>query len=76
MKTSNYIITIALTLLGFNLVGQQSATTDYLNKLPEDLELKNEVVSKYRMVTDYFDYDLKGNFIKKNTRVGHLYTWY
>ena len=73
MKTSNYIITIALTLLGFNLVGQQSATTDYLNKLPEDLELKNEVVSKYRMVTDYLDYDLKSIFIKK-TRVSGIYT--
>ncbi len=73
MKTSNYIITIALTFLCLNMVGQQPMQTSYLEKLPDSIEVNSEVIKKYRMVTDYLDYDLKGNFIQK-TRVSGIYT--
>ena len=45
----------------------QSTTNyeNYLKYLPGQLKLDEKEPQKYIMVTDDFDYDLSGNFIKK-----------
>ncbi len=60
------IVTIAFGLLTtLHVQGQNDCSKRYLEKLPSDLKLENGVPQKYLMTTDYFDYDLFGNFIKK-----------
>ena len=45
--------------------------SDYLNKLPKDMELDNSVRS-YQMTTDYYDFDLKSHFIDKKRLAGTI----
>lgn len=49
---------------------QKTNPVDYLSQLPKDLIPDNTVIHKYRMTTDYMDYDLKGDFIRKSTIAG------
>ncbi len=50
----------------------QSTTNyeNYLENLPRQLKLDEKKTQKYIMVTDGFDYDLSGNFIKKTRYTG------
>ncbi len=70
MKALLFYLITAFALL-FNVTQAQERTlVDYLNQLPESLELDNSIQRKYRMTTDYFDYDLKGNFLRKRRLTG------
>lgn len=48
----------------------QSVITEIPDSLPEKLEIDKSTPQIYRMTTDYFDYDLYANFIKKARVVG------
>lgn len=55
----------------FNVTqAQETNQAIYLDQLPVDLELDNAIPRKYIMTTDYFDYDLKGNFLRKMRLTG------
>lgn len=55
----------------FNVTQAQKETRiNYLDQLPENLELDNSIERRYIMTTDYFDYDLKGNFLRKRRITG------
>ena len=56
--------------VGYTVNAQNLGATDYLNKLPKELMLNKSLVQNYRMITDYYDYDLKANFIRKARVVG------
>jgi hypothetical protein len=73
MKTLLFSLITAFAML-FNVAqAQEKKQVDYLNHLPEGLEVDNSTQRKYTMTTDYFEYDLKGNFLRK-TRVAGEYT--
>jgi hypothetical protein len=44
---------------------QERNPVDYLDQLPEGLKLDPAVMRSYRMTTDYWDFDLHGNFAGK-----------
>jgi len=70
MKTLSFYLIPVFAML-FNVVQAQEKTQlDYLDQLPEGLELDNSIQRKYIMTTDYFDYDLKGNFLRKRRLTG------
>ena len=58
-----FVVSIVLPTLSYC----QSTTNveKYLESLPNQLKLDEKTPQKYLMVTDYTDYDLFGNFIKK-----------
>lgn len=71
----NVISTIVLSFVSIILPALshcQGSTNyeDYLESLPGQLKLDEETPQKYLMVTDYIDYDLFGNFIKKKRIMG------
>lgn len=63
----NTIILAVVTIILPAFVHCQSTTNvdDYLERLPNQLNLDYSTPQKYLMTTDYVDYDLFGNFIKK-----------
>lgn len=70
MKTLLFYLIPAFAML-FNVAQAQKRTQiDYLGQLPVGLELDNSIQRKYTMITDYFDHDLKGNFIRKRRITG------
>jgi len=73
MKTSHYVLTITLSFYCFYAWTQKSHQQDFPEKLPDNLILDSETERSYHVITDYLDYDLKGNFIRK-TRVSGKYT--
>ncbi len=73
MKKLNFCIAVGFGMLSLTSFGQQSLETNYLEKLPNNLELDKNTRLTYHMVTDYLDYDLKGNFMRK-TRVSGFYS--
>ncbi len=64
-----------IALMGICLYGNAQNFTfpDIPRELPRDLLLDSTVVRSYEMVTEYQDYDLKGNFQRK-TRITAGYT--
>lgn len=69
----SYIYLLVAVFLGIsqsNLKGQTSFDIDLPNRLPTDLVLNNSEVKTYRIITDYLDYDLKGNFSAKKRVAG------
>jgi hypothetical protein len=73
MKT--FLSNLALALiLSLNVsVAQKINPAECPNRLPDGLELDNSIIRKYLITTDYMDYDLKANFLRK-TRVTGEYT--
>jgi len=70
MKTSIYCLALIFAF-SFNFVkGQKQNSIDYLNQLPKELKIDNSIIRSYLITTDYMDYDLKGNFIRKKTIAG------
>ena len=70
MKTLSFYLIPVFAML-FNVAqAQQGTPIDYLDQLPKCLELDNSIIRKYTMTTDYFDYDLKGNFLRKRKLTG------
>jgi len=51
---------------------QQINPTDYLSSLPNNIELDNTVKRSYQMTTDYYDYNLKGDFLNKKRVTGTI----
>ena len=49
---------------------QRKDPVEYLDQLPGDLILGNSTIRSYHMTTDYIDYDLKGNFLRKTSIAG------
>ena len=42
----------------------------YFNNLPKDIALDKSLIRSYRMTTDYYNFDLKGNFLSKQRLAG------
>lgn len=70
----NTILSI-IALMGICLSGNAQNLTfpDIPRQLPRDLVLDSTVVRSYEMITEYHDYNLKGNFQRK-TRITADYT--
>ncbi len=65
-----FCLVTAFALL-FNVTqAQETNQVDYLDQLPENLELDNSIQRQYIMTTDYLDYDLKANFLRKRRIIG------
>lgn len=60
------LICLIFVFIGYSITIQaQSIKLNALNSLPENLEIDKSTPQTYRMTTDYFDFDLTGNFIRK-----------
>jgi hypothetical protein len=70
MKTLLFCFALACTMTVTVAEAQKRKKVDYPARLPKDLELDNSTIRNYIMTTDYFDYDLKGNFIRKRRVTG------
>jgi hypothetical protein len=70
MKTVIIFVAIvfALSLNGVN--AQKRLAIDNFDQLPKGLKLDNSIVRSYQMTTDYMDYDLKANFLRKKRITG------
>ncbi|MDR0384661.1 MAG: hypothetical protein LBH60_01135 [Prevotellaceae bacterium] len=51
---------------------QKGNPENLLKQLPDDVKLDKSVVRTYRMTTDYYDYDLKSNFLVKKRLTGFI----
>jgi len=60
-----------LIVLTFHLaIAQKINPIDYLNRLPDNIEIDKSVTRSYQMTTDYYDFDLKSNFSVKRRYTG------
>ena len=73
MKTLLLYFAVACTMSFKVAEVQKRNPASFPEKLPGDLELDHSTIRKYIMTTGYFDYDLKGNFLRKR-RVTGKYT--
>lgn len=71
MKTTIIILTLAFVVSSNMANAQKRNLVNYLDQLPKGLELDVSERS-YTMTTDYFDYDLKGNFLRKKRLTGDI----
>lgn len=70
MKTT-FIYLALLFLISINTAkAQQENLLNYLTSLPTDLVLDKSVKRSYEMITDYYNYDLKSNFLNKERLTG------
>ena len=53
-----------------SLQAQKTNLANYLDQLPQNLILNNSIIRSYQITTDYMDYDLKGNFLRKTSVTG------
>lgn len=53
-------------------VKAQTVFMEISDSLPRNVEVDKSTPQTYRMITDYFDYDLQANFIKKARVVGNF----
>ncbi|MCF7803926.1 MAG: hypothetical protein K9N46_01320 [Candidatus Marinimicrobia bacterium] len=67
------IICLSFILVATGLHGQDKFPVLNFDRLPHHLVLNNSIERFYQVVTDYLDYDLRGNFLRK-TRVTGKYT--
>ncbi|MBN2484394.1 MAG: hypothetical protein JXB34_00325 [Bacteroidales bacterium] len=70
MKTLFVCFTAAFALAINATNAQRKNFIEYLNQLPEGLVLDNSKIRSYHITTDYLDYDLKGNFLRKTNIAG------
>ena len=54
------------------IYAQKENTTNCLNSLPVDLKLDKSTERSYQMTTDYYNYDLKSNFLGKERLTGTI----
>lgn len=65
-----YLLSI---FMGCCIAGKtQTVNMEISDSLPKDLEVDKSTSQTYRMTTDYFDYDLQANFIKKARVIGNF----
>lgn len=70
MKTSFIFIAIVFTFSLNDVYAQKVITFNIPDQLPTELKLDNSITRSYQMTTDYVDYDLKTNFIRKKRITG------
>lgn len=70
MKTKMFNLILLFAIVGNIVNAQNKGVIDYLYQLPNDLSLDKSVIQTFRLTTDYYDYDLKANFIRKTRVVG------
>lgn len=69
MKTLiSQVVIIVLSIHVLN--AQNEKVVDYLRHLPSELTLDKSIPRSYLMTTDYYDYDLESNFLKKQRLTG------
>ncbi len=74
MKTS-ILFSVLLIVFSINTTNAQKVNgTNYLNRLPNDITLDKSIVRSYHMTTDYYDFNLKQDFIRK-TRIKGILTY-
>ena len=67
---------LVLLFIGFNtIVKAQPAKFEIQENLPKNLVIDKSIPQTYKVITDYYDYDLTGDFIRK-ARVGGDFTCY
>jgi len=71
MKIVILLLTLALTA-NFSFA-QTGKIADYFKSLPKGLKIDNSIRS-YKMITDYYNYDLKGDFLSRK-RVSGIITY-
>jgi len=69
MKT--LFISLFLTIVVF-LNAQNENPLNYLNHLPHDLKAERSSIRSYQMITDYYNFDLKGSFLNKKRLSGTI----
>ena len=74
MKTRLIITSLVLLSVGKTIFGQV-VNMEILNQLPKNIEIDKSRLQSYTMTTDYYDYDLQANFIRK-ARVTGDFTCY
>lgn len=72
MKTSILFSVVLITFSVATAKAQKRKEINYLNQLPKELQLDNSTARSYDMVTDYYDFDLKCNFLRKRRIAGAL----
>jgi hypothetical protein len=69
MKKAILILTVVL--VANYAVAQIENSFNFLNnRLPSNIELDKSVKRSYRMTTDYYNFDLEANFLRKNRIAG------
>lgn len=69
MKTMLIITSLILLSVGRTVFGQV-ADLKILNQLPKDIGIDKSKPQTYTMITDYYDYDLQANFLRKARVIG------
>jgi hypothetical protein len=64
------LLVVSVILPAFAYCQSKANYENYLESLPRQLKLDEKTPQKYLMITDAFDYDLSGNFIKKTRYTG------
>jgi len=59
------LLVVSIVLPALSYCQSTTNVEKYLENLPNQLKLDEKTPQKYLMITDYTDYDLFGNFIKK-----------
>ncbi len=70
MKT---LILFSVLLITFSVNAanaQKENKANYLNRLPSGIELDKSIIRSYHMTTDYYDYNLKRDFLGKRRIAG------
>jgi hypothetical protein len=64
------LLAVSVILPAFAYCQSNANHENYLESLPRQLKLDEKTPQQYLMITDAFDYDLSGNFIKKTRYTG------
>ena len=70
MKTKIIFAGLFLLIVGNIINAQTTIDLKIPDQLPKDLTLDKSQSKTYTMITDYYDYDLQANFIKKARVIG------
>ena len=69
METRLIITSLVLLSVGKTVLGQV-VDKEILNHLPKTIEIDKSKPQSYTMTTDYYDYDLQANFLRKARVIG------
>jgi hypothetical protein len=69
---SKLIVTSIILLCSIRVIFGQMEEYELSEKLPNKIEIDKSKPQTYIMVTDYYDYDLQANFIKKARVIGDI----
>ncbi len=67
------LFSVLLIVFSVNAANAQKGNgTNYLNHLPSGIELDKSIIRSYHMTTDYYDFNLKRDFLRKRRITGIL----